>query len=74
MDFDPKLAALLALAREVAGNVGHVEDNAWQGALDAGWADAEFTEPSVHVTLNLLTNYFNHLVKTDLDLPLASGL
>ncbi len=74
VDFDPKLAALLEVAREAAGNVGEVEDSTWQAALDAGWTDAELTEVSVHVTLNLFTNYFNHLVQTELDLPAAPGL
>jgi AhpD family alkylhydroperoxidase len=74
VDFDPKLAALLNVARETAGNVGHVEDTTWQQALDQGWTDTELTELSVHVTLNLFTNYFNHLVETDLDLPAARGL
>jgi AhpD family alkylhydroperoxidase len=74
VDFDPTLAALLAVAREAAGNVGHVDDSTWQAALDAGWTDTELTELSVHVTLNLFTNYFNHLVHTDLDLPAAPGL
>jgi AhpD family alkylhydroperoxidase len=74
VDFDPKLAALLAVAREAAGNVGNVEDQTWQTALDAGWSDVELSELSVHVTLNLFTNYFNHLVKTELDLPAAPGL
>ncbi len=54
VDFDPKLAALLDLAREYAG-----------------WTDAELTELAVHATLNLFTNYFNHYVRTDLDLPAA---
>jgi len=74
VDFDPKLAALLALAREVAGNVGHVQDGTWQAALDAGWTDAQLTEVAVHVSLNLFTNYFNHLVQTELDLPAAPGI
>lgn len=74
VDFDPKLAALLDLAREYTGNVGTVADATWQAALDAGWSDAQLTELSVHVTLNLLTNYFNHFVGTDLDLPEAPSL
>lgn len=74
VDFDPKLAALLAVAREASGNVGEVDDRTWQSALDAGWTDTELTELSVHVTLNLFTNYFNHLVQTELDLPAAPGL
>ncbi len=74
VDFDDKLAALLALARETAGNTGSVKDSTWQAALDAGWTDAELTELSAHVTLNLFTNYFNHLVETELDIPAAPGL
>jgi len=71
---DSKLAALLALVREQTGNVGTVQDSTWQAALDAGWTDAELTETSAHVALNLFTNYFNHLVQTDLDLPPAPEL
>ncbi len=74
VDFDPKLAALLALARESAANTGYVQDQTWQAALDAGWADTELTEVSVHIALNLFTNHFNHLVGTELDIPAAPGL
>jgi uncharacterized peroxidase-related enzyme len=74
VDFDPKLSALLDLARDYTGNIGTVDDAKWQAALDAGWTDAQLTELSVHVTLNLFTNYFNHYVKTDLDLPAAPPL
>lgn len=74
IDFDPKLAALLALVRESAADLGNVTDATWQAALDAGWSDTELTEASVHIVLNLFTNHFNHLVQTDLDLPHAPGL
>lgn len=68
---DESLDALLALAREYTANVGHVSDEAWQRALDAGWTTSQLTELSAHVTLNLLTNYFNHFVHTELDVPEA---
>ena len=71
---DPELQALVTLVREQAGNVGHVQDSTWQAALDAGWSDSELTETSAVVALNLFTNYFNHLVSTDLDLPAAPAL
>ncbi|MBC3763581.1 carboxymuconolactone decarboxylase family protein [Quadrisphaera oryzae] len=74
VDFDPKLEALLALVRESAGAKGNVDDRTWQAALEAGWSDVELTEVSVHIALNLFTNHFNHLVQTDLDMPLAPGL
>ncbi len=71
---DPELDALLTLARQYTTTVGSVEDAAWQAALDAGWSDEQVTELSAHVTLNLLTNYFNHFVETDLDVPAAPAL
>lgn len=72
--FDAKLDALLTLARQYTTTTGTVEDAAWQAGLDAGWSDEQLTELSAHVTLNLLTNYFNHFVQTDLDLPAAPAL
>ncbi len=74
VEADPKLAALLAVVREQTGSVGNVDDSTWQAALDAGWSDVELTETSAVVALNLFTNYFNHLVRTDLDLPAAPSL
>lgn len=71
---DPALATLLTLARQFTTRVGHVDDAAWDAALEAGWSDAQLTELSLHVTLNLLTNYFNHFVGTELDLPAAPAL
>ena len=62
------------LTRDYTQNAGSVGDTKWQAALDAGWSDAQLAELSVHVTLNLFTNYFNHLVHTELDLPAAPEL
>ena len=74
VDFDPKLGALLAVAREGAANVGHVSEGAWKLALDAGWNDTQLAELFVHVAANLYTNYFNHYAETDLDVPAAPEL
>ncbi|MDP9434018.1 MAG: carboxymuconolactone decarboxylase family protein [Actinomycetota bacterium] len=71
---DDKLAALLRVVREQTAHVGEVPDGTWQAALEAGWTDAELTETSAVVALNLFTNYLNHLVHTDLDLPPAPAL
>ncbi|GAB3668601.1 carboxymuconolactone decarboxylase family protein [Nocardioides korecus] len=72
--FDTKLGALLTLAREMTAHKGTVADTSWNRALEAGWSDTQLTELSTHVTLNLFTNYFNHLVDTELDLPAAPAL
>lgn len=74
VDFDPKLHALLQVAREAAAEKGNVQDTTWQAALDAGWSTQELTELTSHVALNLYTNYFNHMVKTELDVPAAPSL
>ncbi|WP_041546501.1 MULTISPECIES: carboxymuconolactone decarboxylase family protein [unclassified Nocardioides] len=73
-EFDSKLDALLALAREYTGHVGAVQDATWDNAIVAGWTDEQLSELSVHVTINLFTNYFNHFIQTDLDLPEAPAL
>jgi AhpD family alkylhydroperoxidase len=74
VDFDPKLAALLAVAREIVGNVGEVEDATWKQAQQAGWSDTELAELFAHVAVNLYTNYFNHYAGTELDIPAAPEL
>jgi AhpD family alkylhydroperoxidase len=71
---EPALDALLAVVRESAGNVGEVEDVAWKAALDAGWTETELAEAFAHVAVNLFTNYFNHYVGTELDVPAAAGV
>lgn len=71
---DAKTASLAALARAYVSEVGHVPDQLWQDALDAGWTTEQLGELSVHVTINQLTNHFNHYVGTELDVPEAPPL
>jgi AhpD family alkylhydroperoxidase len=71
IDFDDKLAALLTVLREAAGNLGEVSDATWQAARDAGWSERELTEAFAHLAVNMFTNYFNHYARTDLDVPAA---
>jgi AhpD family alkylhydroperoxidase len=68
---EPKLDALLAVARQIAAQVGTVDDQTWREAFAAGWSDEQLAELFVHVAVNLFTNYFNHYNGTDLDLPPA---
>lgn len=74
VDFDPKLGALLAVARQAASNVGVVDDVTWKSAQEAGWTDSELAEVHAHVAINLYTNHFNHLAGTELDLPAAPAV
>jgi hypothetical protein len=40
-------------------------------ALDAGWSDRQLLEAFADTVRTILTNYFNHYVGTELDLPPA---
>ena len=71
---DGKLTALLAVTRQVAANKGYVDDEVWQAALDAGWTDVELLDGFAETVRTILTNYFNHLAETELDLPPAPAL
>ncbi|MPY81250.1 MAG: carboxymuconolactone decarboxylase family protein [Actinophytocola sp.] len=68
------LDALLAVARTAATNLGEVDDDTCQRAVDAGWMDEELTELFAHIIANMFTNYFNHYARTELDLPPAPAL
>ena len=67
-------AALLAVAREIAGGTCYFSDAALRAAPEAGWSDTELAELFAHVAANLFTNCFNHHVQTEPDLPAAPGL
>lgn len=71
---DQKLSALLAVTREIAANTGYVADATWDGATEAGWSEREILEAYAEVVRTILTNYFNHLVGTETDLPEAPPL
>lgn len=68
---DPKLDALLAVARQAVTRVGEVDEATWQHAIDAGWSVEELAELFAYLIANMFTNYFNHYVGTELDFPPA---
>lgn len=72
--FDPALEPLLVLARQIATRRGYVDDGVWEAARAAGWRDDQLLEVFANVARTILTNYFNHLVGVDLDVPAAPGL
>ncbi len=71
---DAKLSALLAVAREIAANTGHMGDFAWKSAIEEGWSERQLLEAYAEVVRTILTNYFNHLVATEIDLRPAPEL
>ncbi len=71
---DPRLAALVDVVREAAERMGEVGDATWEAARNAGWSKRELADAFASIVANLFTNYFNHYVGTELDLPAAPAL
>jgi uncharacterized peroxidase-related enzyme len=70
---DPHTEAVLTVARAVMRARGAVDDATLGQARAAGVTDAELTEIVAHIALNVLSNYFNHLARPDLDFPAVDG-
>lgn len=66
---DPRDAAVLQLAQAMVQHRGHVTDAQLQAARAAGLTDTQIAEVVGVVTLNILTNYINHLADTEIDFP-----
>jgi uncharacterized peroxidase-related enzyme len=66
---DPKIRALLELAVAVNTARGHIDDETFAVARDAGLTDAEIVEVVAHVALNVFTNYLNTVAQTTIDFP-----
>ncbi|MBA3356215.1 MAG: carboxymuconolactone decarboxylase family protein [Pyrinomonadaceae bacterium] len=66
---DAKTDAVLKFARNLIVNRGEVSDADVQAVKDAGFSDGEIGEVIANVTLNIFTNYFNTIARTDLDFP-----
>jgi AhpD family alkylhydroperoxidase len=71
---DPRLTALLTFARTLAERRGWMTDEVWEAALAAGWDADVLLDAYADVVRVTLTNWFNHLAETPLDLPAAPPL
>lgn len=69
---DPKVASVLALARLIVKNAGRIDDAALVSFRGAGYGDEALVELIAHVSLNIFTNYFNHIAGTEIDFPFVS--
>ena len=66
---DEKQHAGLQLAQAIVIQRGEVSAAAIEKARQAGYSDGEIVEIVSHVALNILTNYINHVARTDVDFP-----
>lgn len=66
---DKKTQAALTFAKKIVDSKGNVNDSDVQAVKDAGFTDAEVLEIIAVVAFNIFTNYFNHIVDTEVDFP-----
>jgi len=70
---DAKTAAMLRFARTVVDTRGMVEDADVAAIRAAGANDAEIAEVVAIAALNVFTNLFNNVPRTDVDFPRVSA-
>lgn len=69
---DPKRNAGLQFAQTLVLKRGEVSDQTLADAKAAGYTEGEITEIVANVAMNIFTNYFNHVARTDVDFPIVS--
>lgn len=68
---DPRIAAILTLARAIVDQSGRISDAELAAARSAGLTEGEVVEVVGHVVSNIFTNYLNNLADTDIDFPVV---
>lgn len=71
---DAKTQAILAFAKIVVEKKGLVTDQDVATLKAAGVSDSEIVEIILVITLNIFTNYFNHITDPKIDFPVAPKL
>ena len=69
---NPHYQAALKFARAVVEDMGQVTDAEMAAVKKAGWSDAAILEITAMVAANIFTNYFNHVVGTQVDFPVPA--
>ena len=68
---DPKQSALVAYTLKIMDTRGFVSDSDIAAFKNAGFTDTHVAEITVLIAQKTISNYFNHIHDTDLDLPRA---
>ena len=66
---DPKIDTALQFAHEIVVRRGELGAADVEKVRRAGYGDGEIVEIIAVVCLTIFTNYFNHIVKTEVDFP-----
>lgn len=70
---DPKTNAALQLTTALIEKRGHIDDQDFANAKDAGWNDQEIIEIFAQTMANMFTNYFNDFLQVDYDDDAVQG-
>ena len=70
----PRADALIRLALEVVQARGRVSDTALAEVREAGFDDGAIADVVAHVAIDVFTNYFNNVARTEVDFPRAPEL
>lgn len=65
---DEKTNCALTFVKALIEKKGHISDEDFQAVKDGGFSDQEIIDIFGQTMVNMITNYFNEFVKTDIDL------
>ena len=71
---DAKLKAVTALTADIVKTQGRPSGNTVDAFFAAGYSKAALVELIALVSLNIFTNYFNHIADTAVDFPAYKDL
>lgn len=66
---DSKADALLQFVHRVLESNGQIDDSDLDQFLVEGYSEGEVAEVIAHISLSVLTNFFNNVAKTEIDFP-----
>ena len=70
VSIDPSAQAMLRFAQVVTLQRGEISEADFQGLRQAGFDDSQVAEIVANIALNIFTNYFNSVARTEIDFPL----
>lgn len=65
----PRTEQLITFCLSVLKNKGFVSDDELKAMLGVGFTERQIIEIVAVISINMFTNYFNHVAGTDLDFP-----
>ena len=70
---DAKVQAALDFVTKIVQERGHVSDADLKAVRNAGYDDSEIVDIIAVTSINIFTNYFNHIAGTEVDFPLVKA-